>query len=65
MNELTGEIKTADAYFCGPTAMREALRSGLVSRGLRRGHFHNEEFEIRDGLGVVKLIQRVVAAMSR
>ncbi len=49
-NELNGELHSAHVYFCGPTTMRESLKADLVSRGLRRSHFHNEEFEIRSGV---------------
>lgn len=62
--ELVGDIKTADAYFCGPTKMRESLRAGLVKRGLRSGNFHFEEFEMRAGLGFMKLGQRLLATVT-
>lgn len=49
-DELTGELSSAHVYFCGPTPMRESLKAGLLSRGLRSSNFHNEEFEIRSGV---------------
>ena len=50
VNDLNAELNSAHVYFCGPTSMRETLKADLVSRGLRRSNFHNEEFEIRSGI---------------
>lgn len=44
-----------NAHFCGPKPMRKALKEGLVAKGLRRGAFHYEEFEIRSDLGLRSL----------
>jgi len=55
-NELREQLKGAHAYFCGPTAMREALRVGLMARGLRRARFHYEEFEMRQGIDLTRLV---------
>lgn len=41
--------------YCGPEALRETLRKGLIAKGLKRRHFAFEAFEIRSGLGVRKL----------
>ena len=54
--ESAVEVGQLNAYFCGPKAMREGLKSGLESFGLKRGAFHYEEFEIRSGIGVRKFI---------
>lgn len=56
-NELNAKLNSAHVYFCGPTPMRDALKAGLVSRGLRGSNFHHEEFEIRSG--IEQWIQRV------
>ncbi|MFK7803225.1 MAG: ferric reductase-like transmembrane domain-containing protein [Anaerolineae bacterium] len=50
---LGTELKAADVYFCGPTQMRESLKSGLRTKGLGRSNFHYEEFEMRTGLGIM------------
>ncbi|MEO1331012.1 MAG: hypothetical protein AAFW46_15280, partial [Pseudomonadota bacterium] len=39
--------KSLHVAFCGPKAMRNALRDGLVAAGLPKSRFHFEEFEIR------------------
>ena len=54
---LGDKIKSADVYFCGPTKMREALKIGLVKKGLGFNRFHNEEFEMRTGIGVMKWLR--------
>ena len=52
VKELAGDIQTAHVYFCGPAAMRDALKQDLVAQGLRERNFHYEEFEIRTGIGL-------------
>lgn len=52
---LGGDISRAHVFFCGPKPMREALRNGLVTSGLRGSRFHFEEFEMRSGIGLRKL----------
>ena len=42
--------------FCGPKDMREGLRKGLMAMGLPAGRFLFEEFEIRSGIGLRKLL---------
>lgn len=59
-NDLAGDISRAHVFFCGPKPMREALRDGLVSGGLRGSRFHFEEFEMRSGIGLRKLAGWVV-----
>lgn len=50
--DLGGDLERAHVFFCGPTAMRKALKSGLVLKGLRASRFHFEEFEMRTGIGL-------------
>jgi predicted ferric reductase len=42
--------------FCGPKSMRDTLRSRLTEYGLRKRHFHYEEFEIRTDIWPISLI---------
>ena len=56
-DELGSNLKSANVYFCGPTKMREALKIGLFKRGLGIHRFHNEEFEMRTGIGVMKWVR--------
>ncbi|MBO6756949.1 MAG: ferredoxin reductase family protein [Roseibium sp.] len=53
--DLGGNLPSAHVYFCGPTAMRKALKTGLVAKGLRASRFHYEEFEMRTGIGLGRL----------
>jgi predicted ferric reductase len=48
--------RQARVAYCGPQALREALRRGLIAKGLKRRHFAYEAFEIRSGIGVRKLV---------
>lgn len=50
--DLGGDLSQAHVFFCGPVAMRKALRSGLVLKGLRASRFHFEEFRMRTGIGL-------------
>ena len=63
-NALGKEIDKAHVYFCGPAPMREALRSGLIKRGLKMGNFHNEEFEMRTSIGVVRMVRTVLSYVT-
>ncbi|MEP1934737.1 MAG: ferredoxin reductase family protein [Roseibium sp.] len=54
-SDLGGDVSSAHLFFCGPVAMRKALKSGLVLRGLRASRFHFEEFEMRTGIGLGRL----------
>ena len=47
---LGHDFNKVSAAFCGPEAMREALKHDLVSHGLPSGRFAYEEFEIRSGI---------------
>lgn len=58
-------LKNAKAYFCGPTPMRNALRKGLKDLGLRSSKFVYEEFEIRSGLGLRRLLVWVLRRLGR
>ncbi|MFK7792818.1 MAG: ferric reductase-like transmembrane domain-containing protein [Devosiaceae bacterium] len=48
--------KETRVAYCGPQALREALRKGLLAKGLKRRFFAFEAFEIRSGIGVRKLV---------
>lgn len=50
--DLGGDLSRAHVFFCGPVAMRKALRNGLVLKGLRASRFHFEQFEMRTGIGL-------------
>lgn len=59
LSELAGEpLKTARVLFCGPAEMRRELQSGLADHGVSGRRFHYEEFEIRTGLGLRRLLDR-------
>ncbi|MES0808605.1 ferredoxin reductase family protein [Roseibium sp. SCPC15] len=53
--DLGGSVSQAHLFFCGPVAMRKALKSGLVLKGLRASRFHFEEFQMRTGIGLATL----------
>ncbi len=44
--ESLGDAKTSEIWFCGPSGLADALRSGLHALG-RRPRFHQEAFEMR------------------
>ena len=50
------DLKKSSAFFCGPEVMRNALIRDLQSHGMRKTRFHYEEFEIRSGIGIRKLL---------
>ncbi|MCK7612093.1 ferredoxin reductase family protein [Roseibium sediminicola] len=50
--DLGGSVRDAHVFFCGPVAMRKALKTGLVLKGLRASRFHFEQFEMRTGIGL-------------
>ncbi|MCR9137550.1 MAG: ferredoxin reductase family protein [Alphaproteobacteria bacterium] len=58
---LDDDLIGAQAYFCGPIPMRNAIRSGLCRLGLRASAFHFEEFEIRSGIGLRRLFSWLAA----
>lgn len=51
--------------FCGPKAMREQLKRGFIAKGLPSRSFAFEEFEIRSGIGLRKLLSWLFARFSR
>ncbi len=55
--DLDGDLSQAHVFFCGPVAMRKALRRGLVLKGLRASRFHFEEFQMRTGIGLSTLAE--------
>lgn len=52
VSDFGGDMSRAHVFFCGPVAMRKALKSGLVLKGLRASRFHFEQFEMRTGIGL-------------
>ncbi|MTI42998.1 putative ferric reductase [Roseibium hamelinense] len=52
IDDLGGRLSEAHVFFCGPVAMRKALKSGLILKGLKASRFHFEEFEMRTGIGL-------------
>ena len=57
------ELGSARVFFCGPEGLREALRSGLARYGVGARNFSYEEFEIRSGIGLRKLLALVFPAL--
>ncbi len=53
---IGGGFSKANVYFCGPTSMRQTLKTQFAKAGLTARHFHYEEFEIRSGIGLRKLL---------
>ena len=54
--KIGSELRKSCAFFCGPEVMRNALMRDLQAHGLRRSRFNYEEFEIRSGIGIRKLL---------
>lgn len=58
--ELAGDALTsARVMFCGPVEMRRALQTGLATHGVTGRRFQYEEFEIRTGLGLRRIAERL------
>ena len=53
---VRGDKRKAVVAFCGPKEMREVFRQGLAGLGFSPARFRYEEFEIRSGLGLRRLI---------
>ncbi|MDX2157735.1 MAG: ferric reductase-like transmembrane domain-containing protein [Hyphomicrobiaceae bacterium] len=53
-------LRSVRVSYCGPLAMRQELRAGLVALGLPRRNFRHEEFEIRTGIGIERLLRRLL-----
>lgn len=45
LRQLVPDLRQREVYLCGPTPMMEAVRDGLQSSGIPRGHIHFERFE--------------------
>ena len=58
--EIAGaNLKKMHVLYCGPVALRDVLRKGLKSHGLSARRFRYELFEIRTGIGLKKLMNRL------
>lgn len=53
---LDVDWKQTRVSYCGPERLREVLQKGLRAKGLKARYFAYEEFEIRSGLGLRKLV---------
>ena len=62
---LDSPLQTCRASFCGPKPMREQLKRDLTAKGLPGGAFMFEEFEIRSGLGLRKLLACLFGRFTR
>jgi len=51
-----GALGDVDVMYCGPEGLRRALLAELTAAGLPARRFHFEEFEIRSGLGLRRLL---------
>lgn len=54
-------IKSVTVLYCGPVALRNALRAGLRARGLAARRFRYELFEIRTGIGLKRLLRYITS----
>lgn len=55
-NRVNDDFMDAQTYFCGPASMRNAFQAGLSRLGLHSSAFHFEEFEIRSGIGLRRMM---------
>ena len=53
---ISDDLRKSHVYFCGPSTMRENLRRDLHAKGVSHRRFHFEEFEIRSGIGIRKIL---------
>jgi predicted ferric reductase len=60
LRELGSGLSDIQFYFCGPKQMRKGLATSLASHGVSARRFHYEEFEIRSGVGLRLLAQKVL-----
>ncbi|MGV6812737.1 MAG: ferredoxin reductase family protein [Brevirhabdus sp.] len=51
-----GALDGVDVLYCGPEGLRRSLLAELTAAGLPTRRFHFEEFEIRSGLGLRRLL---------
>ncbi len=47
LQELVPDWRAAEIWFCGPAGFKDAMRDGMVARGLPPGRFHEELFSMR------------------
>jgi predicted ferric reductase len=59
------DMKQTRVYFCGPKLQRQILRQNLNKAGLKHTKFHYEEFEIRAGIGIRKLLKIIITTYQR
>jgi len=64
VNQMGFEATNAQAYFCGPEAMRKSLAKGLAIKGIPQRKFHFEEFEIRSGIGLRALARLLLKRLQ-
>lgn len=55
-HDASKDVSKTKVYFCGPTSLRQTLKTQFTQAGLPARHFHYEEFEIRAGIGLRKLL---------
>jgi len=54
-NSIDLPLSSMHVHYCGPEGMRDSLRAGLRKAGLKSSRFHFEQFEIRTGIGLLKI----------
>jgi len=59
-----GTLENVDVLYCGPEGLRRDLLADLTAAGLPRRRFHFEEFEIRSGLGLRRLLGWLVPKLK-
>jgi len=57
-------LKNTHVLYCGPKALRKAIWEELKYQGLSARRFHYEQFEIRTGIGMEYLFNRIVDRSS-
>lgn len=61
IDEVGGDMSKVSVSFCGPVEMRRTLQQQFKEAGLPGRRFHFEEFEIRSGLGLRRLLASIQA----
>lgn len=59
--EVVGDLTGKHVLYCGPAGLRNALGQGLRKHGLSPRRFHYELFEIRTGIGLKWLYEKLTA----